>query len=122
MLTRAYAAMEDRNMRNDGQNVFIYRPAGDGPVDVEAGVGVDGPFESDGELVHVLTPSGPAATTTHWGDYRGLGAAHRAVVGWCAAHSRATTGLSWEVYGHWSDDWTKVRTDVYYQLTEANDR
>ena len=22
----------------------------------------------------------------------------------------------WEIYGHWNDDWAKVRTDVYYLI------
>lgn len=115
-LTRAYAAMADAKMGNDGQNVFIYRPAPGGLVDVETGVGVAGAFDAHGDLVHVLTPAGAAAATTHWGDYAQLSGAHEAILAWCKEHSRTLSGVSWEVYGHWSDDPAKVSTDVFYLL------
>jgi effector-binding domain-containing protein len=56
------------------------------------------------------------ATTFHIGDYGGLGAAHEAVRDWCARTGRELAGPSWEVYGHWSDDPAKRRTDVFWLL------
>lgn len=62
------------------------------------------------------TPEGEAATTTHWGEYSGTHRAHQAVVAWCIANERALDGVSWEVYGRWTEDPAQRRTDVYYLL------
>lgn len=32
---------------------------------------------------------------------------------------RRRTGTRWEVYGHWVEDETQVRTDVFYLLEPA---
>jgi hypothetical protein len=45
-----------------------------------------------------------------------MGDAHAAVIAWCRANGRALTGTRWEIYGHWSDDPARVRTDVFYLL------
>ena len=50
------------------------------------------------------------------GHYVRLGAAHEAVVEWCRTHDHRVSGTRWEVYGHWTDDPAKLRTDVYYLL------
>jgi effector-binding domain-containing protein len=59
--------------------------------------------------------------TTHFGPYGGLGAAHNAVRTWCKTNNRTLAGPNWEIYGHWLPEWntdpSKIRTDVYYQLT-----
>lgn len=104
----------------DGQNVFIYRSAA-GSDEVEAAFGVGlhgGMFEPIGAVRPTQLPSGTVATTTHVGSYAGLGDAHRAIVEWCREHGRRPAGTSWEVYGHWAPDETKLRTDVFYLLAE----
>jgi hypothetical protein len=35
---------------------------------------------------------------------------------WAAANRRAFAGQSWEIYGDWHDDVTKVETDIVYLL------
>jgi hypothetical protein len=59
-----------------------------------------------------------AVSTVHWGSYAGLRAANAAIHHWCQANGRLIAGPSWDVYGDWSDDRSKVRTDVYYLLAE----
>ena len=116
LLGEVYSAARGGALTLDGQNIFVYRNAAGGAVDVEFGVGTSGPFAPIGRVVPSATPSGEIATTTHWGDYSGLGGAHDAVVAWCKANARQLTGTSWEVYGHWSDDPATRRTDVFYLL------
>jgi hypothetical protein len=55
---------------------------------------------------------GEVATTTHWGSYARLPAASAAIAAWCSAHGWRRTGTLWEVYGHWTDDESPLRTDV----------
>jgi hypothetical protein len=114
LLGQVYAAARSHAITLDGLNVFVYRagPA-QGIVDVEFGVGVMAPFASVGPVVCSEVPGGTVATTTHWGDYGSLGDAHTAVVSWCRAEGHSLAGISWEVYGHWSDDPAARRTDIF---------
>ena len=119
LLDQVYAAAKQHAIALDGQNVFVYRTGTALLADVEFGVGVAGPFAPVGRVTCSQVPAGEVATTTHWGDYAALGAAHDAVVGWCRANGHALAGVAWEVYGHWSDDPAKRRTDVFHLLQEA---
>jgi effector-binding domain-containing protein len=83
---------------------------------IEVGAEVGQPFTGNGRVVCSSTPAGRVATTAHLGSYSRLGAAHDAVLKWCADHGHALAGVSWEVYGHWTDDPSQLRTDVFYLL------
>jgi hypothetical protein len=88
-------------------------------LDVAFGVGVTAPFAAVGAVEPTPLPVGDVATTIHWGNYAQLGAAHNAVIAWCEAHGRRRAGPSWEIYGHWTEDETRLRTDVFYLLEPA---
>lgn len=117
-LDKVYAAGRAGAVQLDGQNIFVYHSVPDqaDAADVAFGVGTLAPFSAVGEVQPVELPVGDVATTTHWGDYAQLGAAHDAVIEWCRKSGHRLTGSRWEVYGHWSDDPAKLRTDVYYLL------
>src|SRR4051812_19334039 len=117
-LDQVYAVGRAGLVALDGQNVFLYHDAPDQPgeADVAFGVGVTAPFAATGNVRPTALPVGPVATTTHWGSYRRLGAAHQAVMDWCRAHDRRLAGPRWEVYGHWTEDEARLRTDVYHLL------
>ncbi|HEU4997263.1 MAG TPA: GyrI-like domain-containing protein [Gemmatimonadaceae bacterium] len=116
-LNQVYAAARKGAVHVDGQNIFVYRSTGrDDEIDVEFGVGVTSHFPAAGPVIYSELPVGEVATTTHWGDYARLGDAHAALIAWCRAHGRELAGPRWEVYGHWTDDPTRLRTDIYYLL------
>ena len=117
-LNQVYAASRAGAIELDGQNIFVYSGDANGEADVEFGVGTRRSFEQTGAVVQSATPSGQVATTTHWGDYVELGAAHHAVVAWCRSQGRRMTGPRWEVYGHWSDSPAARRTDIFYLLKD----
>ena len=112
--------LAEHKVRSTGHNVAVYLGTGDsGPdplLDIWFGVEVHELIPASENVVATTTPTGPVASTVHWGEYALLGEAHAAVLAWCQANGRRTTGICWEVYGDWSDDWAKVRTDVYYLL------
>jgi effector-binding domain-containing protein len=120
-LDQVYAAARGGVVQLDGQNIFLYRTAPDQPdhVDVEFGVGIRAAFAPIGNVRPVQLPVGEVATTTHWGPYAGLGAAHAAIIAWCRTQNRELAGPRWEVYGHWTDDEAQRRTDIYYLLRPA---
>ncbi len=117
-LNQVYAASRAGAIELDGQNIFVYSGDAHGEADVEFGVGARRSFDRIGAVVHSTTPSGEVATTTHWGDYADLGAAHDAVVAWCRSQGRSIVGPRWEVYGHWSDNPATRRTDIFYLLKD----
>src|SRR5262249_12248303 len=87
---------------------------------IEVGVEVAAPFVGNERIVCSRTPSGLVATTAHFGPYDSLGEAHRAIQKWCPAYGHQVSGTSWELYGHWKEEWnrdpSKIRTDVCYLL------
>ena len=105
-----------------GRHVAIYW---DGSIRLEVGVELYGPFAEHGEVVRSATPAGVVASATHFGPYNGLGAAHEAIRQWCKANNHRLAGPKWEIYGHWQREWntdpSRIRTDVYYLLTDDAD-
>jgi effector-binding domain-containing protein len=105
-----------------GRHVAIYW---DAAIRLEVGVELLGPLTEHGEVVRSATPAGPVAWATHFGPYGGLGAAHDAVQQWCHDSHRQLAGPRWEIYGHWlrawNDDPSRIRTDVFYLLSDAPD-
>lgn len=120
LLDQVYDAAKRGPIAVDGQNVFVSRAGPDDTQDVQFGVGMDNTFAAVGRVEYADVPGGDVATTTHWGDYGTLGAAHDAVVARCRSEQLAIAGICWEVYGHWHADPSKRRTDVY-QLLERSD-
>ncbi|MEO8201289.1 MAG: GyrI-like domain-containing protein [Gemmatimonadota bacterium] len=102
-----------------GRYVAIYW---DGTIRLEVGAEIDGPFSVSGEVVRSATPSGLVATTTHLGTYQTLHRAHTLIHEWCREKSVRLAGPSWEIYGHWQDEWntdpSQIRTDVFFQVVK----
>jgi effector-binding domain-containing protein len=85
-------------------------------MDIEFGVQVIRPFEGEGEVIYTETPAGEVAMVTHIGSYDRLAAAYDAIHAWQESTGRAFAGYSWEIYGDWADDATKLETEVVYLL------
>jgi effector-binding domain-containing protein len=100
-----------------GRNVMLY--ADDTP-NVEVGVEVSEAFAPSGRVIASALPAGRAARTIERGPPtpEGLAAAHAAVLRWCADNGEQTTGVRWEVYGHWNDDDPEgFETEIYRLLS-----
>jgi effector-binding domain-containing protein len=115
-----WQTLKAAQVKDAGRHVAVYRRAGDELLDVEVGVEVGGVFPGRGEVVGSALPAGEAATVTHFGPYQKLADANQAIKQWSAAQGRTFAGVSWEIYGHWIDEWnndpSKIRTDVFYLL------
>jgi effector-binding domain-containing protein len=92
----------------------------DGAIRLEVGVELEVPFTERDGVVRSATPPGLTASTTHFGPYTSLSAAHTALRAWCETNRYRLTGPSWEVYGHWQEDWNthpaRIRTDIHYRV------
>ena len=83
---------------------------------VEVGVLLDQPCTLTGRVVVSALPAGAIATTVHRGSFAGLGAAHEAIVDWCATHGHQLSRTRWEVYGPHSDDPAQQWTEISWLL------
>jgi effector-binding domain-containing protein len=92
-------------------NVMLYK---DDAPNVEVGVLVGAAFEADGEVVPSRLPGGTVVTTTHRGDYAGLGDAHDAVHRFAADNGLALTRTRWEIYGHPGEDGSDPEVGIYW--------
>jgi effector-binding domain-containing protein len=113
-LNKVYAAVKAGHIRQNGQNVMVYRPRADGVADIECGIEIAAKFESVGEVVYSETPPGAAVTVTHVGPYHQLGSSHKAITEWSRQNGHPLTGVCWEIYGDWEEDPAKLRTDLFH--------
>ncbi len=102
-----------------GRHLALYL---DAQGSVEVGAEVSEPFAGN-ERVHCSQlPDGRVATTVHLGPYPRLADAHAAIREYCAKAGHRSSGVSWEIYGHWEESWnsdpSKIRTDVFYLLDD----
>lgn len=119
MVDQVWAFIRGRSLTGHGHNVWVYRHFDQGEVDVEIGVQLEPPFDCDGDVVQSQTPAGVAAHAFHYGEYDRLPEVHAGLVAWCAEQGHRLAGVSWEVYGDWSDDPAKRRTDIYHLCATA---
>jgi effector-binding domain-containing protein len=115
-----WKVIRSQQVSGAGRHVAVYL---DCQINLEVGVELEGPFTGHGEVVASATPPGLVATTTHYGPYGQLHAAHEAIRRWCANNGYTLAGPNWEIYGHWKDEWNsdpnKICTDVFYLLVAA---
>jgi hypothetical protein len=110
-----WPALRDQGVRT-GHNVVIYRGGDGGALIIDVGVEAFTEFADRGEVGHTSTPAGEVATVAHYGEYSDMAAAYAALDQWCAGQGRRPAGVNWEVYGDWSDDPARRRTDVFFLL------
>lgn len=106
-------------LRTDGHNVFLYHHASGHPatgMNVDFGVEVVRHFQAEGQICCVETPRARAAVTIHRGSYGGIPAAHQALHRWCRENGERVGSWSWEIYGDWHDDESRLETTVVYAL------
>jgi effector-binding domain-containing protein len=84
-----------------------------GVMTIDVGVQVDAALPGDGTIRPVTTPGGLVATTVHLGPYDKLGDASSKLHEFCKTHDHPIAGPTWEQYGDWTDDPSKLRTDVF---------
>jgi effector-binding domain-containing protein len=119
-LGEVWQFLREHKIRSTGHNVAIYAPGSgsgaDAVLDVWFGVEVHELIPPSDNISQIATPTGPVASAVHWGEYANLGGAYDALKQWCTTTGRRAAPQSWEVYGDWFDDWSKVRTDVFFLL------
>ncbi len=114
-----WSFIRSADLPRPGRHLALYL---DAQGSVEVGAEVSEQFIGSPRVHCSQLPAGRVAHAIHFGPYRRLSEAHKAIQEWCAAQGHRRTGASWELYGHWEESWntdsTKIRTDVFYLLDE----
>jgi effector-binding domain-containing protein len=98
---------------DNARSMLINQPGG---VEIDYGVLLSEPFESDQVLHCVMTPGGRVACARHNGGYGLLPVIHSDIRAWCIDKGHEITGLHWEHRLVWNEDPDRCVTDIYYQL------
>jgi len=114
LLDEVWTCLRAGGVERGCPNVMLYL---DDTPQVEVGVELRVPCSLTGRVVASTLPAGQVAMTMHRGPYALLGAAHRAVLDWCATQGWRLAGPRWEIYGPHRDDVAQVWTEVYHLLT-----
>jgi effector-binding domain-containing protein len=113
LLDEVWGCLRAGGIDSGCRNVMLYL---DDVPNVEVGVLLDQPCPLSGRVTTSALPAGTAASTVHRGPFGEVGAAHDAVLRWCATHGHALTGTRWEIYGPHDDDPAQQWTEVYWLL------
>lgn len=85
-------------------------------MDVDFGVEVIRSFDRTGEVFPTETPAGRVVSALHVGPYDRIGETHEAIHRWAVANGEKFAEKSWEIYGDWTEDVTKLETTIEYLL------
>ena len=97
-------------------NVVLYLGdlTAEGGGAVEVGVQVDRRFDDADAPDGIRSGELPAVTVAravHVGPYNRMGETHDAVLQWCRERGHRLDGRSWEIYGDWNEDVTRLETE-----------
>ena len=119
MFDIVYAWLRDAPVRQAGHNYALYDQCTPQSLRVQVGFPVSGRF-ADTDLVKcVQLAPGRAAHAVHVGPYANLHRTYAALNTWCSQRALALTGQSWEVYGDWTEDPSRLETGLFLRVNEA---
>ena len=105
-----------------GMPFAIYHGMDGGEVDVECGIPVASPVESDGRIKAGELPAGTVATVIHMGPYEALRDTWAALTGWMSSQGLAPAAAPWEVYvtdPGAEPDQSKWRTEIFFPVRQT---
>jgi hypothetical protein len=112
-LDRVWGEVRAGRLPPHGRSVCLY----DGPPpQVASGVQVEAAFVDLPEVRCAELPGGPVLRAVHAGPYERMHETYRALEQRAAELGCRFVGVSWEIYGHWSDDPAELKTEIYQLL------
>ena len=116
MFDIVYGWLPGSGVQQAGLNYVVYDQFGPNGMRMRVGFPVSKTFADTAQVKCLRLAGGRAAHTTVVGPYSGISAAHMDLNAWCAQHDHALAGTSWEIYGDWVEDQSKLVTDIYFRL------
>jgi effector-binding domain-containing protein len=116
MFDTVYTWLRESSVKQVGNNYAIYDQFGSDGMRMRVGFPVSESFDSSSLVRCLELGAAKAAHTRHRGPYSSLPRAHVELNKWCTRQSLIRGEFSWEKYGDWHDDPSKLVTDIYIRL------
>ena len=116
LFDRVYRWLLTTSVVQTGDNYALYDEFEDSRMRMRAGIPISAPFADSATICCFQLDPGSAAHTRHFGSYSELTIAHEKLNDWLVQQGLKHGGLSWEEYGCWDEDESKLITDVYIKL------
>ena len=111
-----YAWLKTASVKQAGHNYAIYERGTHKQLLLRAGFPVSGRFTDTPAVKCFTLAAGEAAHAVHIGPYSELHRTYSRLDAWCKEQGIAVGGQSWELYGDWHDDPSKLETGLYYRV------
>lgn len=111
-----YAWLKTASVKQVGHNYAIYERGTHKDLRVRAGFPVSGAFAETQAVKCFTLVAGAAAHAMHVGPYSEFHRTYARLDAWCKEQGLPLSGQSWELYGDWHDDPSKLETGIYYRL------
>ena len=111
-----YQWIKQAPVQQAGHNYALYDRFSNHGMRMRTGFPVSDRFTGTDLVSCLELPAMRTAHARHRGSYARLGETHRALNAWCDSRKLQRKPLSWEVYGDWFDDESKLVTDIYIQI------
>ena len=111
-----YGWLRDAPVRQAGHNYALYDQCTPRSLRVRVGFPVSAQFADTNLVKCVQLAPGRAAHAVHVGPYADLHRTYAALHAWCSGRELTLTGESWEVYGDWTDDSSKLETELFQRI------
>ena len=119
MFDIVYTWLRNAPVRQAGHNYALYDQCSPQTLRMRVGVPVSGRF-LDTDLVQcVELAPGRAARAVHVGSYSDLHETYAVLNAWCSQNALELTGESWEVYGDWTEDVSRLETGLFLRVQDA---
>jgi effector-binding domain-containing protein len=112
LMNKMWEKVRSNNLRNKGINVWVYEPN----ETVFAGVELESTPENDTGLESKQINLTKYAYYKHTGPYSGLAQAYSKMRTYLAANNLKAGFPGLEIYGHWSQDESKLETEIIMSL------
>lgn len=119
MFDVVYTWLRDAPVRQAGHNYALYDRCTPRTLRMRVGFPVSGRFEDTDLVQCVELAPGRAAHAVHVGSYADLHRTYALLNAWCSENALALTGESWEVYGDWTEDASRLETGLFLRVQDA---
>jgi effector-binding domain-containing protein len=111
-----YEWLKTASVKQVGHNYAIYERGTHKDLIVRAGFPVSGAIAESRTVESFTLAAGEAAHALHVGPYSELHRTYARLDAWCKEQGLRLAGQSWELYGDWHEDPSKLETGIYYRL------
>ena len=116
MFDVVYSWLKSAPVQQVGHNHALYDKGSSRDLVVRVGVPVSGPFPDSPSVKCVPLVAGRAARALHVGPYSELHRTYGDLHSWCRREGLRISSQSWEVYGDWQADSSRLETELYLRL------